>query len=57
MNDPTNPDGSDAMQHNFRGSSSLNLIGGIVGVDPPSPSDLSLDVKVTNVSRHVSSQS
>ena len=39
-NDPTMPDGSDAMQHttNDRGSASLNLLGGLRSI-PPDPSD------------------
>ena len=36
--DPTAPDGSDAIQHETRGSASLNLLGGLPN-PPPEPSD------------------
>jgi len=36
--DPTAPDGSDARQHQTRGSASVNLLGGLPD-PPPEPSD------------------
>ena len=46
-NDPTDPSGSDAMRHDYKGSKSLNLIGGIHN-SRSIPTD-SLDIMVTNV--------
>ena len=48
-NDPTTPDGSDAMQHMVRGSASLNLLGGLLD-PPPEPADTrSFTFTVNNV--------
>ena len=48
-NDPTTPDGSDAMQHMVRGSASLNLLGGLTD-PPPEPADTrSFTFTVNNV--------
>lgn len=47
--DPTAEDGSDAIQHQIRGSASVNLLGGLI--DPPTePSDTrSFTLTVNNV--------
>lgn len=51
MNDPTDPTGVGAVRHDYQGSRSINLIGGLVGVSaPPSGNDPFLDVQVSNVS-------
>ena len=48
-NDPTTPDGSDAMRHMVRGSISINLLGGLPD-PPPEPSDTrSFTFTVNNV--------
>ena len=48
-NDPSTPDGSDAMQHQARGSASLNLLGRLHNI-PPEPSDTrSFKFTVNNV--------
>ena len=47
--DPTAEDGSDAMQHQIRGSASVNLLGGLIN-PPPEPSDTrSFTMTVNNV--------
>jgi len=47
--DPAAPDGSDARQHQTRGSASINLLGGLRST-PPDPSDArSFTVRVNNV--------
>lgn len=50
MNDPTDPSGSDARQHEYMGSRSLNLIGGTPSADSSvSENEPFLDFTVTNV--------
>ena len=49
-NDPTNPSGSDAVQHVHQGSQSVNFLGGTTSVDRDSLEGESfLDFTVTNV--------
>ena len=49
-NDPTDPSGSDAVRHDYKGSRSLNLIGGMhPSGSIPLPGTHSLDITVTNV--------
>ena len=48
-NDPTDPSGSDAMQHEFMGSRSLNLLSGLPSVDTSDEEDF-LEVLVDDVS-------
>ena len=49
-NDPTDPSGSDAVQHDYQGSRSLNLIGGTPSVNSSvSENELYLDFTVVDV--------
>lgn len=51
MSDPSDPTGSDASQHDYKGSISLNLInGGQPGVRVASEDEPSFNITVTNVS-------
>lgn len=49
INDPSDPLGMDANIHNYKGSLSINLLGGLI--NPPSePADLqSFDLTISNV--------
>ena len=49
--DPTDPNGADARYHGSRrGTTSVNLLGGLTGESTPPLGDEFLDYEVTNVS-------
>ena len=50
MSDPSDPTGADAKQHDYWGSRSLNLLGGLDLDRTTLGEELFIDVTVTNVS-------
>ena len=53
MSDPTDPLGSDARQHNYQGTRSINLLGGLAGGNRAvSEDEPFFDTAASNV-RHV----